>query len=265
MQPGAARQALGRARRRVGGRRHSRGGRADPGAAARRPAQNPFGAGLRRGGGRRRPRRFWRRQGNPGPFVLRRHLQRLARRRRKDRRHETAARDVGSGGRPDRRRAQEALRHGDGDARAAAPRDRGRDRRHVAQLAPARACEGSTSGKTDLPADSEDVNRRRCRRTWPRSRRSSSLQAGGRGFGGGGGGRGGGAADNLVARLAQAKNALMGGMWPTEASDEGVRGLEDRRCRRRSPRRTRSSRAPRRSAAQLTKHSLTLTAPTPVK
>jgi photosystem II stability/assembly factor-like uncharacterized protein len=41
--------------------------------------------------------------------------------------------------------------------------------------------------------------------------------AGGRGFGGGGGaGRGGAAGDSVMTQLAQAKNGLMGGMWPTE-------------------------------------------------
>jgi photosystem II stability/assembly factor-like uncharacterized protein len=49
--------------------------------------------------------------------------------------------------------------------------------------------------------------------------------AGGRGFGGGGGGGGGGAAgggrggaanESVMAQAAQAKNGLMGGMWPTE-------------------------------------------------
>jgi hypothetical protein len=36
------------------------------------------------------------------------------------------------------------------------------------------------------------------------------------GAGGGGGGRGGAAGDNVMAQAAQAKNGLMGGMWPTE-------------------------------------------------
>ena len=41
--------------------------------------------------------------------------------------------------------------------------------------------------------------------------------AGGRGFGGGGGGgRGGTGNDSVMTQLAQAKNGLMGGMWPTE-------------------------------------------------
>jgi hypothetical protein len=44
--------------------------------------------------------------------------------------------------------------------------------------------------------------------------------AGGRGFGGGGGagagGRGGGGTESVMAQAAQMKNALMGGMWPTE-------------------------------------------------
>jgi hypothetical protein len=42
-------------------------------------------------------------------------------------------------------------------------------------------------------------------------------QGGGRGgAGGGGGGRGGATGDNVMAQAAQAKNGLMGGMWPTE-------------------------------------------------
>jgi hypothetical protein len=49
--------------------------------------------------------------------------------------------------------------------------------------------------------------------------------AGGRGFGGGGGGAGGGrggaANDSVMTQLAQAKNGLMGGMWPTEQTTKG--------------------------------------------
>jgi hypothetical protein len=83
-------------------------------------------------------------------------------------------------------------------------------------------------------------------------------------FGGRGGGRGGGAADSLVARLAQAKTALMGGMWPSEAS---MRAYTDSKAQ--LPKAIADANALFTRAATLgsalSKHSLTLTAPTPIK
>jgi photosystem II stability/assembly factor-like uncharacterized protein len=89
------------------------------------------------------------------------------------------------------------------------------------------------------------------------------LQGGGRGFGGGGG-RGGGAADNLVARLAQAKNALMAGMWPTEAAMKAYTDSKVQVPKAMAEANSIFARAATLGSA-LTKHSLTLTAPTPVK
>jgi photosystem II stability/assembly factor-like uncharacterized protein len=89
------------------------------------------------------------------------------------------------------------------------------------------------------------------------------LQIGGRGFGGGGGGRGG-ATDNLAARLAQAKNGLMGGMWPTEAVMKAYTDSKADVPKAIAEANSLFVRAATLSSS-LTKHSLTLTAPTPVK
>jgi hypothetical protein len=87
---------------------------------------------------------------------------------------------------------------------------------------------------------------------------------GGGGGGGGGGGRGGGATDNLVARLAQAKTGLMGGMWPTESV---MRAYTDSKAQ--VPKAIEEANSLFTRAATLgsalTRHNLTLTAPTPVK
>jgi photosystem II stability/assembly factor-like uncharacterized protein len=93
------------------------------------------------------------------------------------------------------------------------------------------------------------------------------IQGGGRGgFGGGGGGGGGrgGATDNLAARLALAKNGLMGGMWPTEATMKAYADSKAQMPKAIAEANTLFTRAATLGSA-LTKHSLTLTAPTPVK
>ncbi len=70
---------------------------------------------------RRRLRRRGRRQSRPVRPA--RHLQRLARRGREDDRHQAAQGRRGPGRRADRHRAEEALRHGDGDAQSAGRRE----------------------------------------------------------------------------------------------------------------------------------------------
>jgi hypothetical protein len=90
------------------------------------------------------------------------------------------------------------------------------------------------------------------------------LQIGGRGFGGGGGGRGGGAPDNLAARLAQAKNGLMGGMMPPEATLRAYADAKVEVPKAIAEANSLFVRAATLSSA-LTKQGLTLTAPTPVR
>ena len=93
-------------------------------------------------------------------------------------------------------------------------------------------------GRSDLPADVkssfESVDKELIEMT-----AKLAPPAGGRGGGGGGGGGGrGGAADSRVARLAQAKNGLMGGM-PATAQTLTPTSAPRRKCRRRSKRRRR--------------------------
>jgi hypothetical protein len=88
---------------------------------------------------------------------------------------------------------------------------------------------------------------------------------GGRGFGGGGGGgRGGGSVDSLVARVAQAKTGLMGGMWPNEITMRAYTDAKTQLPKAITDANSLFARAATLSSA-LTKYSLTLTAPTPVK
>lgn len=72
------------------------------------------------------------------------------------------------------------------------------------------------TSKTDLPADvkaqAETFNKEFT------ALATKLVPQGGGGRGGGGGGRGGGAEPSPIARAAQAKNAMMGGMWPTQST-----------------------------------------------
>jgi hypothetical protein len=115
-------------------------------------------------------------------------------------------------------------------------------------------------GKTDLPAElkaSIETLQKEVAALAPQV----VVQGGGRGFGGG---RGGGATDNTIARLAQAKNGLMGGMWPTEAVMKAYTDSKTQVPKAIAEANSLFTRAATLSSA-LTKHSLTLTAPTPVK
>jgi photosystem II stability/assembly factor-like uncharacterized protein len=85
----------------------------------------------------------------------------------------------------------------------------------------------------------------------------------GRGGGGGGGGRGG-AADSLIARLGQAKNGMMAGMWPTEQIMRAYTESKAQMPKAIADANSLFTRAATLGSA-LTKHNLTLTAPTPVK
>jgi photosystem II stability/assembly factor-like uncharacterized protein len=84
------------------------------------------------------------------------------------------------------------------------------------------------------------------------------------GRGGGGGGGRGGAADSLISRLAQAKNAMMGGMWPTEATMRSYAEAKAQMPKAIAEANAAFTRAATLSSA-LTKHNLALTAPVPVK
>jgi photosystem II stability/assembly factor-like uncharacterized protein len=119
-------------------------------------------------------------------------------------------------------------------------------------------------GKSDLPGDlktSLEMLQKDVAALAPKV----VVPGGGRGFGGGGGGgRGGGAADSVIARLAQAKNALMGGMWPTEATMKAYADSKVQVPKAIADANSLFTRAATLASA-LTKHNLTLTAPTPVK
>ena len=117
-------------------------------------------------------------------------------------------------------------------------------------------------GKTDVPADLKSLIETLQKEVATLAPKLV-VQAGGRGFGGGGGGRGG-ATDNLAGRLAQAKNGLMGGMWPTEAVMKAYAESKTEVPKAIAEANTLFVRAATLGSA-LTKHSLTLTAPTPVK
>jgi photosystem II stability/assembly factor-like uncharacterized protein len=118
-------------------------------------------------------------------------------------------------------------------------------------------------GKSDVPSDlktSIDTLQKEVATLAPKL----VVQGGGRGFGGGGGGGRGGATDNLASRLAQAKNGLMGGMWPTEAVMKAYTDSKTEVPKAIADANSLFARAATLGSV-LTKHSLTLTAPTPVK
>jgi hypothetical protein len=88
------------------------------------------------------------------------------------------------------------------------------------------------------------------------------MAAGG-GRGGGGGGRGGAANENLAAKITQAKNGLMGGMWP---NDQTMKAYAEAKAQ--TPKAMADLNALFAKSATLgttlEKHKLTLTAPKPV-
>ena len=118
--------------------------------------------------------------------------------------------------------------------------------------------------KSDLPADlkasvetlQKDVAALAPKMTLP--------LGGGRFGGGGGGGRGGGAGDSLVARVGQAKTGLMGSLWPTEIT---MRAYTESKAQLPKAIADANSLFVRAATlgSSLTKYSLTLTAPTPIK
>jgi hypothetical protein len=122
----------------------------------------------------------------------------------------------------------------------------------------------TVAGKADLPADlkaSFEIFNKELSALAPRF---APPVGGGRG-GGGGGGRGGGAPDNnLLTRLGQAKNGLMGGMWPNEQT---MRAYNDSKLQ--VPKAIAEASALLTKAAALSTalatHNLTLTVPPAVK
>jgi hypothetical protein len=121
-------------------------------------------------------------------------------------------------------------------------------------------------GRTDIPAEAkaefEAVNK-------ALTAVVPKFAAGGGGRGGGGGGQAGGGrgptpTPSPMARLTQAKNGLMGGMWPT---DQTIRAYTDAKVQ--VPQAVAEANAVFAKAAALSttlaKYKLTLTAPSPVK
>ena len=117
----------------AGGARGGRGGPGAGGANQARGRSRSASAAAAGGGGVAVGRIRRRRRRDAGAVRAARHLQRRARRRRQVGRDQAAARRRRPRRRPDRGAAQAALRHGDGDARAAEAHDRGGRRPGVAQ------------------------------------------------------------------------------------------------------------------------------------
>jgi photosystem II stability/assembly factor-like uncharacterized protein len=119
--------------------------------------------------------------------------------------------------------------------------------------------------KTDVPADVK-ANLETLQKDVAALAPKFTVPAfGGRGFGGGGGGgRGGGAGESLVARVGQAKTGLMGSLWPTEATMRAYTESKAQLPKAIADANSLFARAATLGSA-LTKYSLTLTAPIPVK
>jgi hypothetical protein len=92
------------------------------------------------------------------------------------------------------------------------------------------------------------------------------LPGGGRGGsgGGGGGGRGAGAGDNVMALAAQAKNGMMGGMWPGEQTTKAYSDAKTRMPKAIADANALIAKAQALST-QLAKYTVTFTVPAPVK
>ncbi len=117
--------------------------------------------------------------------------------------------------------------------------------------------------KSDLPADLKTSLETLQKDVAALAPKLTVPAGGGRGFGGGGG-RGGGAGDSLVARVGQAKTGLMGSLWPTEATMRAYTESKAQLPKAIADANSLFARAATLGSA-LTKYSLTLTAPTPVK
>ena len=118
-------------------------------------------------------------------------------------------------------------------------------------------------GRSDVPADVKGTFEAFQKEATTLSTRLVPPVAVGRGGGGGGGGRGG-QNDNLSVRLGQAKNGMMGGMWPT---DQTMKAYADSKTQ--IPKAIADLNALIAKAstisATLARHNLTLTVPEPVK
>jgi photosystem II stability/assembly factor-like uncharacterized protein len=112
-------------------------------------------------------------------------------------------------------------------------------------------------GRTDLPADVKDMFAS-VNKDLAAIAPTFAPPAGGRGRGG----RGGAAADNPVARAALAKNALMGGMWPTDQTMRAYTDAKTQMPKLMVEANALFTKATALSSA-LAKHNLTLAAPTP--
>ncbi len=116
------------------------------------------------------------------------------------------------------------------------------------------------AAKTDLPADvktqAETFN------TEFTALATRLVPQGGGGRGGGGGGRGGGAEPSPIARAGQAKNGMMGGMWPTQSTMTAYNEAKTGVPAAITEANAMVTRAQALSAA-LAKHGITLTVPPP--
>jgi hypothetical protein len=122
--------------------------------------------------------------------------------------------------------------------------------------------EKSIGGKTDIPADvkaSFDALNKEIKALAPKV----TMPTGGRGFGGGGG-AGAAAGENVVLRVSQAKNGLMGGMWPTEQTMRAYNDAKTQVPKVIADANVLFAKAVTISGA-LAKYNLTLTVPTAIK
>ena len=177
---------------------------------------DPFGAGCGGGGGGFGGGFGFGGGGESRPLRAAGCLQRVADRRRQVDRDAAASRHGRSGSVADRGRTQADVRDGDGDARSPEARERRQQRVHGRQPPDSRhpedhgrAQRSSRRREIELRIGRQVAARddREAGATGRRSRRRGRRRAAG-------GGRGG-AADSPIARLAQAKNGLMGGMPAT--------------------------------------------------
>ncbi len=127
---------------------------------------------------------------------------------------------------------------------------------HIGELAK------TIAGRTDLPADVRASFEALQKEVGAIAQRFAQP-AGGRGGAGGFGGRGG-TAESLLGRIGQAKNGLMGGMWPGEQTTRAYNEMKAQAPRAMAEANTAIARAAA-LGATLARYKLTLEVPDPVK
>jgi hypothetical protein len=123
------------------------------------------------------------------------------------------------------------------------------------------------SGSNDIPSDvkaSFDQLNKELAELMPKFAQPAGGRGGGGAGAGGGGGRGGTVTESVMAQVAQAKNGLMGGMWPGEQTTKAYAEAKTKLPKAIADAHALMAKAQTLNAA-LTKYNITLPVTTPTK